>query len=433
VTLATSKYALFVGIPAVGHLNPLLVQARELRLRGWRVALASTDEVQAHVERAGVDFVSLGPKPRRKETDAQLEVMVSAEPRALKSSIMLLSAVNSVWSTMYDGLRARISDDRPDVLVVDLVTMAGVDAARASGIPYVLNNPDLLPLIPPSALPPAPNVPLLGSGRSIQRLSWLDRRAGPVFQRFAAAVLELVSGWQLKAQRQARQLPWKPPRLGRSTLIMVDSAFGLEYRRALPPSVEMVGPMIDPDLPPLPQELRCWLDAGPPVVFVNLGTIARPGREFLARLVRGLSSQPARVLWAIREPLRELLPPTLPDNIRFGSWITSQVAVLAHANVRLFVSHCGINSVNESLSCKTPIVGIPLFADQFDMAARVHDAGVGLVLDKARFTPAQLADRVERVLTGSSFMANTMALQPGFAAAGGVKRAADLIERVAAA
>ena len=35
-----------MAIPLLGHINPLLAQAGELRRRGWRVHLASTDEVR---------------------------------------------------------------------------------------------------------------------------------------------------------------------------------------------------------------------------------------------------------------------------------------------------------------------------------------------------------------------------------------------------
>ena len=43
--------------------------------------------------------------------------------------------VNSLWPLMYDGLRAVIEADRPDVLVVDLVTVAWMDAAEVGAIP----------------------------------------------------------------------------------------------------------------------------------------------------------------------------------------------------------------------------------------------------------------------------------------------------------
>jgi len=77
--------------------------------------------------------------------------------------------------------------------------------------------------------------------------------------------------------------------------------------------------------------------------------------------------------------------------MRILDWVSSPRAVLAHPNVRAFVSHCGINSVHESLAAGTPIVGIPMLADQRDMAARVADAGVGVWMDKSRFRGSELA------------------------------------------
>jgi UDP:flavonoid glycosyltransferase YjiC (YdhE family) len=98
----------------------------------------------------------------------------------------------------------------------------------------------------------------------------------------------------------------------------------------------------------------------------------------------------------------------------------------------VFVSHCGINSVHESLHAGTPIVGIPMFADQRDMAIRVQDAGAGLFLNKTCFTSEDLKSAITKVMNNGSFRKNIPALQSSFKLAGGVKRAADLIEQFVA-
>ena len=128
-----------------------------------------------------------------------------------------------------------------------------------------------------------------------------------------------------------------------------------------------------------------------------------------------------------------MLPPDLPPSIRVEEWVSSQIAVLQHANVRAFVSHCGTNSVQESVWAGTPVVGIPLFAAQGDMAIRLQDAGIGSWLDKHRFAPEQLREHVRHACRSDEFRAKVSALQSGFALAGGVARAADLIEQAAAA
>jgi polyene glycosyltransferase len=245
------------------------------------------------------------------------------------------------------------------------------------------------------------------------------------------AFVELTLGRELNALRRARGLsPQAITRRSAGVPIMTDSAFGLEYPRRLPPLMHMVGPMLE-EPPPVPGELRDWLEAGPPVVYANLGTVVRPEPDVLARIAAGLTAPEFRALWVVRPELRPSLPASLPPGIRVETWVPSQQAVLAHPAVRAFVSHCGINSVHESLAGGTPLVGIPFLADQRDMAARVVDAGVGLHLEKGRFSAASLRAGIRRVLQEPSFRERIPPIQESFVRAGGVRRAADLIEHTA--
>jgi UDP:flavonoid glycosyltransferase YjiC (YdhE family) len=72
-----------------------------------------------------------------------------------------------------------------------------------------------------------------------------------------------------------------------------------------------------------------------------------------------------------------------------------------------------------------------LFGDQLDMGLRVQDAGVGLLLGKGRLTATGLREAIRRVLSDPSFTRNIPAIQSSFSLAGGVRRAADLIEHLA--
>jgi hypothetical protein len=48
--------------------------------------------------------------------------------------------------------------------------------------------------------------------------------------------------------------------------------------------------------------------------------------------------------------------------IRVSKWIPSQLALFQLNTLRLFVSHCGINSAHEALFFGIPLICIPLFA-----------------------------------------------------------------------
>lgn len=54
-----------------------------------------------------------------------------------------------------------------------------------------------------------------------------------------------------------------------------------------------------------------------------------------------------------------------------------QTKILAHANVGGFVSHCGWNSVMESIKFGVPIIAVPMHLDQPINARLVEEIGLG--------------------------------------------------------
>jgi polyene glycosyltransferase len=135
---------------------------------------------------------------------------------------------------------------------------------------------------------------------------------------------------------------------------------------------------------------------------------------------------PLRTLWVLRCEARDIAR-RISAGLRRESWVSSQIAVLRHPNTRAFVCHCGVNSVHEAVICGVPIVGIPLFADQQDMAIRGLDAGVALLLPKHALKTDAVRAAVRRAAEEPSFRRP----MPRLRAAGGVERAADLLEDAA--
>src|SRR5262245_31525354 len=156
-------YALFTAIPLVGHVNPLLRQAEELQRRGWRVGFAGAREVQRHVaaEAPAVSFVDLGPIGPIAGELRQARVSASLDSSFVRGTQRILDALWAVWPSMYDGLVAAITTSRPDVIIADLFSSAGISAADAAGVLCVVNNPDLLGAVSPKLMPPADHLPFL--------------------------------------------------------------------------------------------------------------------------------------------------------------------------------------------------------------------------------------------------------------------------------
>lgn len=421
--------AMFVALPLHGHLRPLAVQARLLSARGWTVRVASLDRARSSVE--GVPFDGLGALPPGVESVEEVFRRATAEPDFVAGSRLITQWSSAMWTPIYDGALALGKELRPDLVVTDVATPAGIDVADKLGVPVVINNPDVLPMVSEAILETAPDVPLMhvGHGRTT-RPAWMRWLHRPL-RAFGLAASRRWLAEQIEPHRAARGLaPADPLRRAEGRPVLVDTVFGLEYPRPLPPNIEMVGPMFDPQEPALPAELDAWLSQPGPVVYVNLGTIADPSSTLVGRIAAGLDECGMRALWVLRGPAARSAEARSVE-IRIESWVASQMAVLSHPNVRVFVSHCGINSVHESVACGVPIVGIPLFADQPDMAFRAVDAGIALSLEKSRFSPRELSAAIQRVGTDSSFTGPMPALQKAFREAGGAGRAADVLESAA--
>uniref|UniRef100_A0A915N2Z5 glucuronosyltransferase n=1 Tax=Meloidogyne javanica TaxID=6303 RepID=A0A915N2Z5_MELJA len=67
-------------------------------------------------------------------------------------------------------------------------------------------------------------------------------------------------------------------------------------------------------------------------------------------------------------------------NVHAFEWL-QQPAILAHPNLHAFITHCGQNSITESAIAGIPIIGIPLFADQFYNADIAQKRGLGIQID----------------------------------------------------
>lgn len=117
-----------------------------------------------------------------------------------------------------------------------------------------------------------------------------------------------------------------------------------------------------------------WLDMQQPqsVIYVSFGSIAVKSKEQLEQLALGLESSGQPFLWVLRLDIADGQAAVLPDGFEartkdrahFVKW-APQRKVLAHASVGLFLTHCGWNSMLETMSMGVPVVGFPHFSDQF--------------------------------------------------------------------
>ena len=92
------------------------------------------------------------------------------------------------------------------------------------------------------------------------------------------------------------------------------------------------------------------------------------------------------------------IPSFLGANIKIVDWLP-QNDLLAHKDIKAFVSHVGHNSLYESAYHGVPVVAFPLYADQHSNAKKAQHFGIGLAVDSKTSNAQQLFETIERVIT----------------------------------
>ena len=96
----------------------------------------------------------------------------------------------------------------------------------------------------------------------------------------------------------------------------------------------------------------------------------------------------------------------------------------------LVITHAGMNTTVESLGQGVPLVAVPITNDQPAVAARIVRSGCGAAVPLRRATVARLSDAIARVFHDPGYTERARAMADCNRRAGGVPRAADIIEGV---
>ncbi|KAG8364140.1 hypothetical protein BUALT_Bualt19G0095900 [Buddleja alternifolia] len=145
------------------------------------------------------------------------------------------------------------------------------------------------------------------------------------------------------------------------------------------------------------EECEClrWLDSRKPnsVIYVNFGSITVLTQQQITEFAYGLANSGKHFLWIIRSDsvvnsdssVSSLPSKFLAETKERGliSGWCPQEQVLNHISVSAFLTHCGWNSVIESLSSGVPMICWPFFADQhINCRFACLEWGIGVEIDK---------------------------------------------------
>lgn len=403
--------------PLPGHINPMVALARELQSRGHRLTFVGFPDMGPKLP-GDLSFVSFG------DLEWPLGSLQPYLDRLARlggplSIHRLMQDLAAFTDTICTQLPAALHRLNPDALIIDQTDAAGSLVATALSIPFV-NIANALPLniepgVPPPVLPWAYDPSPAGIRRNIA-----GYRVARIIERPITKAI----------RRQAK-------RLGRSDIRFADETWSkraqisqcvrqLDFPRAqLPDNFHYVGPLRGAEA-----DLCLDLPAdGRPLVFCSLGTLQGSRVRLFRAVASAVAKLPVNLLIAHGGML------SAQETARFAGQpmvhgMVNQRAVLSRS--ALAITHCGFNTVLDGLSFGVPLVGLPITFEQPATGARIKRAGVGEILQHRR-TAGRIRTAVETVLGTPSYTENAARLASEIAAAGGVKKAAEIIERATGA
>lgn len=418
---------MFVSLPFRGHASQMIVLAQELLGRGYQVSFALSEDTRDWVNNTGVIFHPWDPNLeasdlKKNYSSDSIWYQASQEQSVWRGEKMMLEEMTASYVSMYKTLKPIFSEHKPDLIVVDRAVTAAMDLSWQMKIPCIIQSRFLGNFVQTPS-----NLPGYGTSYSIKMNRWekiINRlRQLWILPQFLPALKKLN-----QVRKDCCGCQNLPDHFSQN-LIIAGTYFGIEIPRPIPPLVKMVGPIFPQKIEPISPSLKEWLEAGEEdtvVIYIAFGTLVTLEPWQAKALVEGLTHPQYRVLWSIPKPQQCCLPP-LPPSFQIESFVPQQ-AVLSHPTIRVFVSHCGMNSINESLYFGKPILALPFLGDQYYNAARLLDLGVALKLNKKTIKSDEVRQKVDLLVKNPSYTDKANKMSAILKRTRGRELAADIIE-----
>ncbi len=403
--------------PFPGHLNPLAALGRELQWRGHRVTCLQIPDVELKVRSEGLNFYPLGQS--------------TYQPGKLAETLKQLSKLSGLEALRYSvkfcqQLAAIICQDAPsaieaagiEALLVDQLEPTGETIAESLGIPFVS-------VCCGQAIHRQADVPPFFTSWSYQNTWWARLRnlaAYYLLDRSCQPILQVINQYRQKWKLPAYQYYYSSCAAPLARISQQPAAF--DFPCTKPEYFHYTGPFRNSS----PQTVSFPFErlTGQPTIYASLGSIQNTKYEVFHDIASACLSLDVQLVIAHGGGMNVEAVQKLPGSPLVVEY-APQLEVLAKAS--LTITHGGLNTVLDSLSHGVPLVAIPITYEQPGTGARIRWTGTGEVVPLSHLDIPKLRTAIQRVLTEDSYLKNALRLKQAIAQAGGVKRAADIIEQ----
>ncbi|KAJ9132944.1 UDP-glucosyl transferase family protein [Coniochaeta hoffmannii] len=416
---------LVVGTGGFTHAAPVLELGRILAKRGHRIEFATHRGQEKWVQSEYYRFVSrmhtMGEPMTAEQEAAHYVDMQQTDPRRdYRGYFLPKLTVDAFWTSDFAFLKDITARSRPDVIVADFFVNAVRDIQHQTGIPVAMVWPQMpYGHAKVSYIPGVPGFQIDAlSSENASLTTRLRAELRPL--RALPAIINYLRF--VRNMRRAAGVNYSLSSVSRTPdhLALVNSFWGLETPKDLPPMIAAVGPILADEYPQLDGRLEDFLRPGRRVVYVSFGTHVLLQEEHITRFLDAFTvllrdKLIDGVIWVAGATQRSFFPLGRSVHGADGqvtvrhilehhdpAWhfttFAPQRAILDHPQTVLFVTHGGGSSVNEALFHGTPMLCLGFFFDQPLNGLRIQEAGVGLAMDKADFSSSEVLEKCRTLL-----------------------------------
>ncbi len=165
-----------------------------------------------------------------------------------------------------------------------------------------------------------------------------------------------------------------------------------------------------------------------PLIYISLGTLLNNSLSFYKKCIQAFSGDNVSVIMSVGTKIDIKKLGKIPGNFYIYRFVP-QLDVLSQAD--LFITHGGMNSVNEALYYSVPMIVVPMGNDQPTVAGRVEELKLGLVLDKKNISAEKLLNAFNKIHAEKQYLENAHKMKEAMVQAGGNQKAAsDIINYI---
>ena len=380
----------FFCIPAHGHTNPTLGVVRTLVDQGHQVWYYSYDNLKEKIEETGATFISCDAYDHEQNLSPEDGEKI-AKDIAFSTTVL----VNTTFA-LGEVVEKQMKELQPDCIVGDSMAVWAKLIAHKLGIPFI-SSTTTFAFNKESAKIMRPDIKQMFSmlfsmhkvNKQIQRLKDNGYRIHNI--------LDIIQNNNETDTIVYTSKEFQP----------CSESFSDRY--------EFIGPSIRP----VKEEI---IKKKEKLVYISMGTVNNKLPDFYKECIEAFRDTDYQVIMSVGNLVDKDLFGNLPENISVHSFV-DQISVLNKADV--FLSHCGMNSVSESLYFEVPLVMAPQTQEQIGVANRVEELGAGIYLqDPSKET---IFKSISKVLNDERYKKSAKRISESFRKCKGVEGAVEKI------